>query len=516
MMNNGFKAFKTSVGATTLLALALAGSATGDAQTAGRSGRTNVAMESTDGVLAKRINMGVGKSVTIDLPRDASEIFVANPQVANAVVRSARKLYVIAMSGGQTTIFASDAQGRQIATIEISIGRDIQELDRILKAAMPNSNIILRTVSDTIILTGAVDSAGEAQKALDIANGFTNSSSGGGGAPAAAGGAAGAAAGGAAAGGGSSSKVINSLTIRGRDQVMVKVTMAEIQRQVMKQLGVTDAIARGGWGSLTQQNPLTLNLQQLTTGSAKLGAIDALTATGSSLSGLGMQLKAFERAGVARMLAEPTVTAISGENAKFTAGGELPVPTSQTCTAGACTLGMDFKPYGVTLNFTPVVLAEGRILLRIATEVTEIDPTTSINFSNTNASASVNVPAFLTRKNETSVELPSGGSIVSAGLIQSHGRAVINGYPGLMNLPILGTLFRSRDYQRDETELMIMVTPYIVKPVNGADLAKPTDGFTDATDPQALLLGRVNRLYSTTTNPQVIQNFKGRVGFIND
>jgi pilus assembly protein CpaC len=283
----------------------------------------------------------------------------------------------------------------------------------------------------------------------------------------------------------------------------------------MKQLGVTDLIARGTWGTFAAQNPLTLNLQQLTTGSTKLGPIDNLSSN-SALNGLGAQLKAFERAGVARILAEPSVTAISGENAKFTAGGELPVPTSQTCSAGACTLGMSFKQYGVTLNFTPVVLAEGRILLRVATEVTEIDPTTSINFSNTSASASVNVPAFRTRKNETSVELPSGGSIVSAGLIQSNSRAVINGVPGIMNLPILGTLFRSRDYQRNETELMIIVTPYIVKPVNGADLAKPSDGFTDATDPQGLLLGRVNRIYSTKTNPQVIQNFKGRVGFIND
>jgi pilus assembly protein CpaC len=463
-------------------------------------GRSTVAMQS-DGSIGRRLNLGVGKSVIIDLPREASEIFVANPKVANAVVRSTKKLYVIAMENGQTTIFATDAQGRQIATIEISVGRDIQELDRILKTAMPNSNIILRTVGETIILGGSVDSAGESQKAIDIAEGFLNTGA--------------ATGGGSSGGGGAAARVVNSLVIRGRDQVMLKVTIAEIQRQVMKQLGVTDTVARGSWGSFTQQNPLTLNLQQLTQGSTKLGAIDDLSSN-TTLNGLGAQLKAFERAGVARILAEPNVTAISGENAKFTAGGELPVPTSQTCTGGSCSIGMTFKQYGVSLNFTPVVLAEGRILLRVATEVTEVDPTTTINFSSTTASASVNVPAFRTRKNETSVELPSGGSIVSAGLIQSKSRAVINGVPGLMNLPILGTVFRSRDYQRDESELMIMVTPYIVKPVNGAQIAKPTDGFTDATDPQALLLGRVNRLYSTTSHPQIVQGFKGRVGFIND
>ena len=458
--------------------------------------------------LTKSISLGVGKSIIVDLPRDASEIFVGNPQVANAIVRSARKLYIIAIAGGQTTIFASDQDGRQIGTIDISVGRDVQELDRLLKAAMPNSTINLRTVDDIIILSGTVESAGDAQKAYDIALGFVGGGAGGqqSAAPAA----------GAGAGAGASnSKVINSLTIRGRDQVMVKVTISEIKREIMKQLGITDAVARVSWGTILQQNPLGLNLQQLSTGVTKLGAIDKLIDPAGGF-GIGAQLKAFERSGVARTLAEPTVSAVSGESAKFTAGGEMPVPTGQTCQAGACTTQIGFKAYGVTLNFEPVVLAEGRILLRVATEVTEMDPTNSINFSNSAASASVNVPGFLTRKNETSVELPSGGSIVSAGLIQSQSRAVINGFPGLMNLPVLGTLFRSRDYQRDETELLVIVTPYIVKPVAPSSIAKPTDGFSDPSDPQGLFLGRVNRIYSTSANPDMQPNYRGHVGFIND
>ncbi|MBX9741305.1 MAG: type II and III secretion system protein family protein [Beijerinckiaceae bacterium] len=450
-----------------------------------------------DSGLARRLSMGVGKSVIIDLPRDAAEIFVGNPKVANAVVRSPRKLYIIGMEGGQTTIFAMDAAGRQIATIEISIGRDIQELDRILKTAMPNSSIALRTVNDTIILTGTVDSAGEAQQALDIAYGFVGQGG------ASNGGAAGAAGNPAAAG--ASGRVINSLVIRGKDQVMLKVTIAEVQRQVMKQLGVTSATVGGGWGKLTMTNPLSLNLQQ--------PSDTNLTIPGTSASAT---LQAFERYGVARVLAEPTVTAVSGEGAKFTAGGELPVPGSQSCATdpatgrAACTVGISFKPYGISLNFTPVVLSEGRILLRVATEVTEVDNTQSFTFS------TVNVPAFRTRKNETTVELPSGASIVSAGLIQVRSRQVINGLPGLMNLPVLGTLFRSRDYQREESELMIIVTPYIAKPVSPSEVMKPTDNFVDATDPQSWLLGRVNRLYSTKSNPEVISNFNGRVGFIND
>jgi pilus assembly protein CpaC len=329
--------------------------------------------------------------------------------------------------------------------------------------------------------------------AVDIAKGFVAKSGGSGGASLAEG------------------SVINSIVLRGRDQVMLKVTIAEVQRSVLKQMGITNAISRGSWGTWTMQNPLPLNLQNLTQGKLLAGAFDAMTATGSGVKGLAAQVQAYERNGVARILAEPTVTAVSGESAKFMAGGELPVPSGESCVAGGvCTVGVSFKPYGVSLNFTPVVLSEGRILLRVATEVTEVDPTTVVTFNTSS------VPSFRTRKNETSVELPSGGSIVSAGLIQTSSRSMINGLPGLMNLPILGTLFRSRDYQRQETELMIIITPFIAKPTKPNEIARPTDGFADPTDPQAVLLGRVNRLYSTTSNPQVIRNFNGRVGFITD
>jgi pilus assembly protein CpaC len=164
----------------------------------------------------------------------------------------------------------------------------------------------------------------------------------------------------------------------------------------------------------------------------------------------------------------------------------------------------------VTLRFSPVVLSEGRILLHLATEVTEIDTQTAATVFGTL------VPGFLTRKNETTVEIPSGGSIASAGLLQTTSRQVINGLPVLLDLPVLGALFRSRDYQRQETELMIIVTPYIVKPVKPNEIARPTDGFTDSTDPQAWLLGRVNQLYASPGNPQAITDYKGPVGFIQD
>jgi pilus assembly protein CpaC len=400
---------------------------------------------------------------------------------------------------GQTTIFAVDHDGRQVANLEISIGRDVGELMPLLKAALPKSDITARTVNDTIILTGVVASAGEAQRAVDIAKGFAQKA----GTLSA-----------AVPGMTSSGSVINALSIRGEDQVMLKVTVAEVERKVIKQLGFSaqstgDTLLSGAWGRLAQENPFAIN-PTMSASALVVNGANNTTAT----------LKAFERYGVSRILAEPTVTAVSGEAAKLLVGGEIPVPASGSCGYGAgasatqqfyfCTPGIVFKPYGVSLNFTPVVLSEGRILLHLTTEVTEVD------LQNTFSYANVAVPGFKTRKNETTIELPSGGSIATAGLLTQTASQAITGLPGLINLPILGALFRSRDYLRLETELLVVVTPYIVKPISSQEVTRPDDGYSDASDPQAWLLGRVNRIYSTRSNPQLMQNFKGRIGFIHD
>ncbi|MDI9848450.1 type II and III secretion system protein family protein [Rhodoblastus sp. 17X3] len=450
-----------------------------------------VALQGSSAV--RRVTMGVGKSIIVDLPADAGEIFVGNPAVANAVVRSARKIYIIGQTAGQTTIYAMDKQGRRIATLELSIGRDIGELQSIIRTALPNARIVARTVNDSIILTGEVDSPGDMQTALDIAKGFVdsvNKNSGG------VGGATGA------------GMVVNAITVKGRDQVMIKVTIAEIQRNIAKQLGISSSTLAGNWGTFTQQNPFSINGGPLTD-----GALNTVTKFGGPWS-LTQTLTAFERNGVARTLAEPTVTATSGESAKFTVGGEVPISAGTTCTgsgtSSSCAASVTYKMYGVTLNFTPVVLASGRISLRLATEVSDIDPATSASISGTV------VPGFRTRRHDTTVELPTGGSIATAGLIESSSNQAINGVPGAMNLPILGGLFRSRDYQRKETELMIIVTPYLVKAVPASALARPDQNFADANDPQAWLLGRVNKLYSTTDNPEAARHLNGRVGFIHD
>jgi len=445
----------------------------------------------------KSLQLGVGRSMIVDLPEDAQEIFVGDPKIANAIVRSARRLYISTLEAGQTTIFALAGDGRKIAILEISVGRDVGELSRLLAAAIPNNDIHVRTVGGSIILTGSVASAGDAQQALDISEGFLSSSTGGGGD----------AAGAAAAA--SKGKVVNSLMIRGLDQVSLRVTISEIRREVLKQLGVNYAgvgpNASGGFGSgvpsLNITNPLAVN-----------GALGNAASIGWTMAGekLAATINAFEQEGVARTLAEPTVTAVSGERAKFLAGGTIPIPSGETCTGGVCELNIVQQPYGVTLNFTPVVLSQGRIQLRVGTEVTDIDYSKEIIIAETA------VPGFRTRKNETTVELPSGGSIVSAGLISTQSSQAITGLPGLMNLPVLGALFRSRDYQRQETELLIVVTPYIVHAVDPKDVARPDQNFVDASDPQAWLLGRVNRIYSSSGGLRPMPNYSGRVGFITD
>jgi pilus assembly protein CpaC len=472
------------------------------------SAELNAAQGEGHAPIARRLQMGVGKSVIIDLPEDAGEIFVGDPHVANAIVRSARRLYVDAIGNGQTTIFAMDRQGRQIAVIEISIGRDVGELQELLRAALPGNDITVKTVADSIILMGSVASAGEAQKALDIASGFVGTSVLGGAPSLGGGGAAGSSSTQvsiSSAGTPLTGKVINSLTIRGLDQVSLRVIVTEVRRDIVKQLGINlqgQGLGQNGASSFQLSNPFAIN-GALTASQAVLGWMKG----GSSLSAT---LQAFERQGVARTLAEPTVTAISGESAKFLAGGEVPVPAGESCQGGICSLTYSYQPYGVSLNFTPVILSPGRIQLRIATEVTDIDNEKQLTIAGTS------IPAFRTRKNETTVELPSGGSIASAGLLSTQTQQAINGVPGLMNLPILGALFRSRDYLREETELLIIVTPYIVHAIDPAQVVKPDANFADATDPQTWLLGRVNRLYSSVGAPQGLQNYSGKVGFINE
>ncbi|HEV7325265.1 MAG TPA: type II and III secretion system protein family protein [Bosea sp. (in: a-proteobacteria)] len=448
--------------------------------------------------VSRRLDLSIGRSLIVELPRDAKEVFVANPKVANAVVRSARKLFIIGMTDGSTSMFVMDAEGRQITALEIEVGRDLNVLRTTLRTAMPGADIQVKPAGNSILLVGNVASASEATQAMDIANAFVGTSGEGANA--------------------TKGAVINSLTIRGRDQVMVKVVVSEVSRKAIKQLGIN---SNGEWKigsfSLTPSidTPFSLQPQQLAA-TAIAGKIGALVNPDGTARASNFSMRALERAGLSRVLAEPTVTAISGESAKFTAGGEVPVPNGYTCDlSNRCVLNIQYKPIGVSLNFTPIVMSEGRISMRIATEVTELDFENQLRLNPTEAQA-VNAPGFRVRKSDTTVELPSGGTLATAGLIQRVSRQAINGLPALMNIPIIGAMFRSRDYQRDETELMISVTPYIVKPVGPNGLQRPDDGFVEAHDAQTILMGRLNKIYGSTSGGPIPQAYKGRVGFIAD
>lgn len=475
-----------------LLSAALALPLAGPAFAQSREPAPILNVGTSEHAIARKLDLSIGRSVIVELPRDAKEVFVANPRVANAVVRSARKLFIIGIADGATSIFVMDAEGRQISALEIAVGRDLNVLRQTLRSALPRAQIEVKPAGNTILLVGSVANASEATQAVDIANAFVGVSGG--------------------LFSSNRGSVINSLTIRGRDQVMVKVVVSEVSRKAIKQLGINST---GEWrlGNFsitpTIDNPFPLSPQ----------ALSATAVTAGIGNSTNFTLRALERAGLSRVLAEPTVTAISGESAKFTAGGEVPVPKGQTCSFDTfgrqtCQFQIEYKPIGVALNFTPIVLSDNKISMRIATEVTELDFENQLRLSGS-SQQELNTPAFRVRKSDTTVELPSGGTLATAGLIQRVSKTSINGFPGLMNVPIIGALFRSRDYQREETELMITATPYIARPMEPNQVQRPDDGFVESHDAQAILLGRLNKIYGTSGGP-VPQAYKGRVGFIVD
>lgn len=433
------------------------------------------------------VPLGVGKSVVVDLPNDVKDVLVADPKIANAVIRTARRAYLIGVGIGQTNIYFFDADGRQLAGFDIAVTRDLNGMRGALKQMFPDGNVRVEAISDGVMLTGVVSTAVDAQHAFDIAGRLV----------------------------GDNNKVVNGIVIRGRDQVMLKVTVAEVARDVIKQLGIDLA------GSLGK-GAAVVNFATSNPFSAALQSISQTQVTGSFSSVTGT-LRAMDRAGVIRTLAEPTLTAISGESATFLAGGEFPIPGGLACDntkiPPVCQVSVDFKKFGVSLTFTPVVLSEGRISLKVLTEVSDLSSDNALTLTVANSQTTVTIPSIRVRRADTTVEIPSGGALAMAGMIQEQTKQQINGFPALMQVPILGTLFRSRDYVNHQTELMILVTPYVVQAVAQKDLSRPDDGFADAPDPSTVLLGRLNRLYGVSgpAGPiDPLHSYRGNYGFILD
>jgi len=387
---------------------------------------------------------------------------------------------------------------------------------------IPGSRVHVETVGQNVVLTGSVPTPIDATRASEIVNSFldsgaaaTSTQAGGGGAAVTINNSTG-----GSSGDEGSSRVINMISVEGREQVLLKVSVVEMERNVIKQLGVDLAaiVNSGNFGfAALSALPYPINGAIGATAGSLLGAGSLPNAIasrpGASLAGVGWQsgtsqvdavLRALDQNGLIRTLAEPNLTAISGETANSPARGEVPIPVAHQLDQ----ITVEFKKFGIGLSFTPVVMSEGLISLKISTEVSELSTEGAVVLRN------ISIPALKVRRAETAVELPSGGSIVIAGLLSDQSRQAISGYPGLKSLPVLGTLFRSRDFQSKETELVVLVTPYVVKPAARQQLARPDDGFAWASDVNSDLLGQMNRIYGRDPERAPVGSYAGDVGFI--
>src|SRR3981081_1711403 len=407
---------------------------------------------------ARFLSLGIGKSIVIDLPRDIKDVLVADPKIANAVVRSAQRAYIIGAAVGQTNIVFFDSEGQPVAAYDIAVKRDLNGVRAALKQTLPYSGIQIEGVGDGVMLTGSVSSPIEAQQAGDLAARLV----------------------------GGADKVVNSIAVRGRDQVMLKVTVAEVRRDIVKQMGIDLSASMNVRTTIVKFN----NTNPFPANNAPLGPTNNLFTSFGSMPSVQATLRAMESAGVVRTLAEPNLTAISGESATFISGGEFPIPTGvscQTTTSGAigqCVQTVSYKKFVISLNFTPVVLTEGRISLRVMTEVSEVSTENAL----LGGAGGTTIPSIKPRRAETTLEIPSGGSLAMAGLIQEQTKQAVNGIPGIDSLPVLGALFRSQDFFNNQTELMVLVTPYVVRAVAQKELSRPDDGFAPASDSQSTLL----------------------------
>lgn len=477
--------------------------------------------------VSKEILLPINKSSVIELNVPAADVIVTNPNIADAVVRSSQRIIFRGVSTGETNAFFFDAYGNQLLDLQIRVEQDLTGLEDLYHRLLPDARIKIEASNGAIILTGRVPSLSQAQTAQELAENFVSSSSSGNSGASSVGGGEGgmtSSSGSTSTSSGGSGKVINLLTIEGKQQVLLKVRVVEMQRTVTKQLGINLSAGKTvGTNGDSFINDLTLS------------STNAFNVAGRSLGGLafgldasdldsqfslGIDVNALERIGLVRTLAEPNLTAISGESAKFLAGGEYPVPVGED-ESGRVTL--EFKPFGVGVAFTPVVLSDGRISLRISTEVSELTQEGAFSpesvagiddEGNLITYQSLNIPALSVRRAETTIELPSGGSTVIAGLIQEDTKQSFDAVPGIKNVPVLGALFRSRDFQNDETELVIIVTPYLVDPTDPNKLATPDKGYSNAGDLAGIFLGRLNDIYAVPGSNTDGQTFDAPVGFI--
>ena len=409
---------------------------------------------------SETLTLSQGTGTLVRLSGPMSDVFVANDTIADVQVRSATQLYVFGKGRGETTVYATGKNGRVVYAANVRVGNNISSVGEMLTLAMPEASIQATPMNNLVLLTGTVSSPTDVEEAQRLVQAYV----------------------------GEGTQVISRLRSAVPLQVTLKVKIAEINRSLMKQIGVNLLSMGGSDFQIAQGDGIFVpkagevpEAGKDATGQVIRGLVGTTLALRKNILGLDLisRLHLAETDGLVTTLAEPNLTALSGETASFLAGGEFPIPVSQSLGAVA----IEYKQYGVGLAFTPIVLADGRISMRVRPEVSELSTEGSIKLNG------FDVPALTTRRAETTVELGSGQSFMLAGLLRNANTNTIDKAPFLGDLPILGALFRSTAFRRSETELVIIVTPYLVRPVSG-QLAMPTSGYRAPTDVERVLEGQ--------------------------
>ncbi|WP_113911832.1 type II and III secretion system protein family protein [Roseovarius dicentrarchi] len=430
--------------------------------------------------------VSMNRAVVVESDVPFAELSIANPAIADFSTLSDRTIYVLGKTPGRTTLTLLDENGRLIANVEVSVSADVSEFKARLRQILPNEQIEVRTANDGIVMSGTVSSAPRMQRALDLAERYAPE------------------------------RVSNLMSVSGKQQVMLKVRFAEMQRNVAKSLSSSlaiDGLSAGGLGAGVAVNGIASNAAPsgVTPGLSPAGATNngaAFFGFNAGSAQIGILLQALETKGVVRTLAEPNLTALSGQEAKFLAGGEYPIPVSSDDG-----VSIEFKPFGVELNFVPRVLDDEVINLELAAAVSSLDPSNGIQASG------FNISGFKRRETSTTVALRDGESFAIAGLLQDDFRDNAGQVPWLGDVPVLGALFRSADYQRSQTELVIIVTAHLVMPTRGEALALPTDRVRLPSEADLFLNGRVARDAMPRTGGAgevARQDFSGSYGYVMD
>ncbi|KIT16535.1 type II and III secretion system protein family protein [Jannaschia aquimarina] len=432
------------------------------------------------GATQSALRVPLNRAIVLESDTPFAELSVANPLIADIATLSERTVYVLGKAPGRTTLTLLGPDGRLITNVEVRVTPDIAEFKERLRELLPNEHIEVRTANDGIVLSGTVSSTAKLQDALEVAERYAPE------------------------------RVLNLMSVGGVQQVMLQVRFAEMSRQVSKNLGSQTTIASNratdGFLDVGEDGGFVSTLSDVP------GA-NNLAVVGFDIGSTAVQLalEALETKGLVRTLAEPNVTALSGQPARFLAGGEYPIPVIGDGDDGT-EVGVEYRPFGVELTFTPTVVDQDIINLQLDASVSALDQsvTTSIN--------GAEVLGFSRRQTTTTVELRDGQSFAIGGLLQDEFRDSVNQVPWLGDVPVIGSLFRSSGYQRNQTELVVVITAHLVQPVSGAAIALPTDRIRPPTENELFLSGRLSGETSSTSrsarNAAADQDFSGNYGYV--